>query len=88
MAAFPGLSISQVVSGTTYGAAGAGYTLTASTASDGGLTSLPSAAFNTTLFVTGLTMTPTGFVATFSQPFDPTQLNLYGASRRAACRPT
>ena len=25
-------------------------------------------------------MTPTGFVATFSQPFDPTQLNLYGAS--------
>ena len=79
VAAFPGLSISQVVSGTTYGAAGAGYTLTAGTASDGGLTSLPSAAFNTTLFVTGLTMTPTGFVATFSQPFDPTQVNLYGA---------
>ena len=41
VAAFPGLSISQVVSGTTYGAAGAGYTLTASTASDGGLRLCP-----------------------------------------------
>ena len=29
-----------------------------------------SAAFNTTLIVTSCTMTPTGFVATFSQPFE------------------
>ena len=35
--------------------------------------------FNTTLIVTNLTWNSTGFVATFSQPFDPTQLSLYGS---------
>ena len=48
VAAFPGLSISQVVSGPLRRCR-ADYTLTAGTAGDGGLTSLPSAAFNTTL---------------------------------------
>ena len=32
------------------------------------------------LVVTGLTVTTTGFVATFSKAFDPTQISLYNAS--------
>ena len=75
VAAFSGLSISQP--GTGYSAAGSGYYLKAS---DGSM-SVNSAPFNTTLIVTGVAMTSTGFTATFSEPFDPTQVNLYGRSR-------
>ena len=31
------------------------------------------------MIVSNVTMTPTGFVATFSQPFNPNELNLYGS---------
>jgi hypothetical protein len=65
VATFSGLSIVDA-SNNNYSAAGAGYTLWAS---DGSLTAAKSAALNTTLIVTSCTMTPTGFVATFSQPF-------------------
>ena len=54
------------------------YTLTASD-SNNSLTAPTSPVFNTTFVVTNVAWTPTGFVATFSQPFDPTQLNLYGS---------
>ena len=82
VATFSGLSIVDS-SNSNYSAAGTGYTLTAS---DGGLTSRMSSAFNTTFIVTSCTMTPTGFTATFSQPFKvaTTPLiigpNLYSAS--------
>ncbi len=52
----------------------------------GGLTGANSSAFNVTLAVTSFAATPTGFVATFSQPFNNTnsgntaQLNLYNSS--------
>jgi hypothetical protein len=65
VATFSGLSIVDL-SNNGYSAAGTGYTLGAS---DGGLTLAKSTAFNTTLIVSSCTMTPTGFVATFSQPF-------------------
>src|SRR5205823_5113819 len=46
-----------------------------------GLTGATSTSFAVTgLVVAALTPTPTGFVATFSKAFDPTQLNLYDAS--------
>ncbi len=35
--------------------------------------------FNTTLIVTGVSMTSTGFTAAFSEPVDPANVNLYGA---------
>jgi hypothetical protein len=69
LATFSGLSIVNPTNN-SYSAAGTGYTLTAGD-TDNGVT-LPaskSAAFNTTLIVTSCTVTPTGFVATFSQPF-------------------
>ena len=65
VAVFSGLSIVNPTNN-SYSAAGTGYTLTAT---DGALTTIKSTAFNTTLIVTSCTMTPTGFVATFSQPF-------------------
>jgi hypothetical protein len=65
VATFSGLSIVDP-SNNNYSAAGTGYTLWAS---DGSLTLAKSTAFNTTLIVASCTMTPTGFVATFSQPF-------------------
>jgi hypothetical protein len=69
VATFSGLSIVNA-SNASYSAAGTGYTLTASETDNGtALTTGKSAAFNTTLIVTSCTMTPTGFVATFSQPF-------------------
>ena len=69
VATFSGLSIVDP-SNTSYSAAGTGYTLTASDTDNGvALPAGKSAAFNTTLIVTSCTMTPTGFVATFSQPF-------------------
>ena len=76
VAAFSGLSISQPNTG--YSAAGTGYTLTATDAADGGITAT-SSAFNTTLVVTGVSMTSTGFTAAFSEPVDPADVNLYGA---------
>ena len=54
------------------------YTLTA-TDSNNSLTAPTSPVFNTTFIVTNVTWNSTGFVATFSQPFDPIQLNLYGS---------
>jgi hypothetical protein len=81
VATFGGLSIVNP-SNNSYSAAGTGYTLWAS---DGSLTAGKSAAFNTTLVVASCTMTATGFVATFSQPFEvattPVTIgpNLYGA---------
>jgi uncharacterized repeat protein (TIGR01451 family) len=66
VATFSGLSIVDP-SHNSYSAAGTGYTLWAS---DGSLMPAKSAAFNTTLIVTSCTMTPTGFVATLSQPFE------------------
>ena len=65
VATFSGLSIVDPANN-SYSAAGTGYTLSAN---NGSLTTAKSAAFNTTLIVTSCTMTPTGFVATFSQPF-------------------
>jgi len=64
LAAFSGLSIVDP-SNPNWSAAGTGYTLTAN---DNGITG-KSAPFNTTFVVTSCIMTPTGFVATFSQPF-------------------
>ena len=72
---FSSLSIRQPNTG--YSAAGSGYTLTATDTTDG--ISVTSASFATTLVVTGVTMTTTGFQATFSEPVDPAQVNLYGA---------
>jgi hypothetical protein len=70
VAAFSGLSIVDP-SNNSYSAAGTRYTLTASDTDNGAaLTTGKSAAFNTTLIVNSCTMTPTGFVATFSQPFE------------------
>ncbi len=60
------------------------YTLSES--ATGGLTGPASSAFNVNLAVTAFTVTPTGFTATFSQPFNNTnsgntaQLNLYNSS--------
>ena len=69
VATFSGLSIVDP-SNPSYSAAGSGYSLTASDTDNGvTLPAAKSAAFNTTLIVTSCTMTPTGFVATFSQPF-------------------
>jgi sugar lactone lactonase YvrE len=82
VATFSGLAIVDPTN-SAYSAAGSGYTLSAS---DGGLPSVKSAAFNTTLIVTSCMMTPTGFTATFSQPFKvattPLTIgpNLYGAA--------
>jgi uncharacterized repeat protein (TIGR03803 family) len=70
VATFSGLSIVNSAN-PSYSAAGSGYTLTASDTDAGvALTSGKSTAFNTTFIVTSCTMTPTGFVATFSQPFE------------------
>ena len=75
VAAFSGLSISQP--GTGYSAAGSGYYLKAS---DPAVSSPAySNDFNTTLIVTGVSMTSTGFTAAFSEPVDPADVNLYGA---------
>jgi hypothetical protein len=69
VATFGGLSIVDP-SNPNWSAAGTGYTLTASdTDNDVTMPASKSAAFNTTLIVDSCTMTPTGFVATFSQPF-------------------
>jgi hypothetical protein len=69
VATFSSLSIVNP-SNNSYSAAGTGYTLSASDTDAGVvLTAGKSTAFNTTLIVTSCTMTPTGFVATFSQPF-------------------
>jgi hypothetical protein len=70
VATFSGLSIVNS-SNSNWSAAGTGYSLTASDTDAGvTLTAGKSAAFNTTFVVTSCTMTPTGFVATFSQPFE------------------
>ena len=88
VAIFSGLSIVNPTN-TSYGAAGSGYSLAANDTDNGSpLTAGTSAAFNTTLIVTNMTMTPTGFVATFSQPLNANELNLYGRSPPAICRPT
>jgi hypothetical protein len=69
VAIFSGLSIVDP-SNSSYSAAGTGYSLSANDTDNGAaLTTAKSTAFNTTLIVTSCTMTPTGFVATFSQPF-------------------
>jgi hypothetical protein len=69
VATFGGLSIVDPAN-PSYSAAGTGYSLTASDTDNGvTLPAAKSAAFNTTLIVTSCTMTPTGFVASFSQPF-------------------
>jgi sugar lactone lactonase YvrE len=69
VATFSGLSIVDP-SNPSWSAAGTGYSLTANDTDAGvNLTAAKSTAFNTTLIVTSCTMTPTGFVATFSQPF-------------------
>ena len=79
VATFSGLSIVNS-SNSSYSAAGTGYSLAANdTDNDATLTAGTSAAFNTTMIVSNVTMTPTGFVATFSQPFNPNALNLYGS---------
>ena len=88
VATFSGLSIVNPAN-PNYGAAGTGYSLSASDTDNGSpLTTATSTAFNTTLIVTNVTMTPTGFVATFSQPLNANELNLYGRSPPATCRPT
>jgi hypothetical protein len=70
VATFSGLSIINSAN-PSYSAAGSGYTLTAGDTDAGvALTPGKSTAFNTTFIVTSCTMTPTGFVATFSQPFE------------------
>jgi sugar lactone lactonase YvrE len=70
VATFSGLSIVNS-SNPNWSTAGTGYTLTASDTDAGvALTPGKSTAFNTTLIVTSCTMTPTGFVTTFSQPFE------------------
>jgi hypothetical protein len=79
VATFSGLSIVNP-SNNSYSAAGTGYTLSANDTDVGVvLTAGKSTAFNTTLIVNSCTMTPTGFVATFSQPIDPSKPNLYSA---------
>jgi hypothetical protein len=79
VATFSGLSIVNS-SNSSYSAAGTGYSLAANDTDNGTtLTAGTSAAFNTTMIVSNVTMTPTGFVATFSQPFNPNALNLYGS---------
>ena len=75
VAAFSGLSISQIGSSGAYSAAGTGYTLQAT---DGSL-SVVSNPFNTTFVVNSVVLTSTGFVATFSQPFNPANINLWGS---------
>ena len=57
--------------------AGTGYTLQAS---DSPLILATSNPFNITLVVTSFTATPTGFTATFSDAFNPADLNLTGPS--------
>jgi hypothetical protein len=86
VATFSGLSIVNS-SNNSYSAAGTGYSLTVNDTDNGvALTVAKSAVFNTTLIVTSCTMTPTGFVATFSQPFEVATTprligpNLYGAA--------
>src|SRR5208283_508231 len=78
VATFSGLSVVSS-SNPSYSAAGAGYTLEAAD-SNASVTAAKSAAFNATFIVATCSMTPTGFVATFSQPFNPGEVNLYSAA--------
>ena len=88
VATFSGLSIVNP-SNVSYGAAGTGYSFRASDTDAGvALTAGTLTAFNATFIVTGVTMAPTGFVATFSQPFNPNESSTSTACcRRATCRP-